>query len=82
SKVIQGNEILEGKTFNPVKLSYESDEVKSKDPEIEGLKKWYDQVLFAFGEQRIRNDSAADGRLCMKVFYINKISYSASDGAN
>lgn len=82
SKVIQGNEILEGKTFNPVKLSYESDEVKSKDPEIEGLKKWYDQVLFAFGEQRIRNDSAADGRLSRKVFYINKITYSASDGAN
>lgn len=79
SKVIQGNEILEGKTFNPVKLSYESDQVKSRNPEIEGLKKWYDQVMYAYGEQRIRNDDATDGRLSRRVFYINKIIYSANE---
>ncbi len=76
SKIIKGNEIYEGKTLNPVRLAYEQDEVKSKDPEIEGLKPWYDNVMYAYGEQRIQNDIGEGGRNTRRVFYINKITYN------
>lgn len=75
SKVIEGNEIVEGRTFNPVKLSFETDELKSKDPSVEGLEKWYRKTLFAYGEQRIRNLNGVGGETNRRVFYINKIQY-------
>lgn len=75
SKVVEGNDIVEGRTFNPVKLAFETDEVKSRDPSVEGLKKWYGETLFAYGEQRIKNPSAVAGQTYRKVFYINKIQY-------
>ncbi|MEP1035170.1 hypothetical protein [Ekhidna sp.] len=75
SKVVQRNEIVEGRTFNPVKLSFETDELKSKDPSVEGLKRWYDETLFAYGEQSIKNLTAIPGKTTRKVFYINKIQY-------
>ena len=75
SKVVEKNEIVEGRTFNPVKLSFKSDEVKNRDPNVEGLRKWYDKTLFAFGEQSIKNPNGVAGRTTRKVFYINKIQY-------
>lgn len=75
SKVVEGNEIIEGRTFNPIKLSFETDEVKSKDPSVEGLKRWYDDTLFAYGEQSIENKNGVAGRTTRKIFYINKIQY-------
>ncbi|WP_436517559.1 hypothetical protein [Ekhidna sp. To15] len=75
SKVVQGNEIIEGRTFNPVKLSFETDQLKSRDPSVEGLKRWYDETLFAYGEQFIKNPTAILGKTTRKVFYINKIQY-------
>ncbi len=75
SKVIKGNEILEGRAFNPVRLSFNKDEVKSSDPDIEGLKKWFDGTLFAYGVQTIYNKNGIDGKINRKVFYINKIQY-------
>ncbi|WP_420575962.1 hypothetical protein [Ekhidna sp.] len=75
TKVVEGNDIVEGRTFNPVKLSFESDEVKSRDPNVEGLKKWYGKTLFAYGEQRIKNQSGIGGQTQRRVFYINKIQY-------
>ncbi|MBR09258.1 MAG: hypothetical protein CMP48_16445 [Rickettsiales bacterium] len=82
SKVVQGNEIYEGMTFNPVKLAYEADEVKSRDPAIEGLKNWYGNVMYAYGEQRIQNDEGEGGRTSRKVFYINKITYNLGQEPN
>lgn len=82
SKVVQGNEIYEGKTFNPVRLAFESDEVKSRNPEVEGLKVWYDETLYAYGEQRIRNEMGAGGKYSRWVFYINKIQYHIDPRAN
>lgn len=82
SKVIKGKEIVEGKTFNPVKLAYENDEVKSRNPEVEGLKRWYDKTMYAFGEQRIRNEKSAGGQLDRRIFYINKIQYHFDVNSN
>lgn len=82
SKVVEGNAIVEGRTFNPVKLSFEADELKSKDPSVEGLRRWYDDALFAFGEQTIRNQSGVGGKTFRKVFYINKIQYDLNNQPN
>ena len=82
SKIVEGNEIIEGRTFNPVKLSYETDELKSKDPVVEGLKRWYDETFFAFGEQSIKNLSGVVGKTTRKVFYINKIQYDLDRQSN
>jgi len=82
SKVIQGNEIIEGKTFSPVKLAFTEDEVKNRNPEVEGLKPWFGRTMYAFGEQRIRNEAGAGGRINRMVFYINKIQYHLENKAN
>ncbi len=82
SKIINGNEIVEGKTFNPVKLSFNSDKVKTKDPEVEGLEKWYDDTLFAYGEHNIRNQSGVDGKVHRRVFYLNKIQFDKNEQFN
>ncbi len=75
SKVISGNEIVEGKTINPVRLSYQNDELRSKDPEMEGLDEWYGNTLFAYGEQRIYNSERESNSSTRRIFYINKIEY-------
>lgn len=75
AKVIQGNEILEGKSFNPIELTFQSDEIDETNAEMEGLEKWYDNYFYAYGIQRIKNMKDSNVKLNRKVFYINKISY-------
>ncbi|NQZ75478.1 MAG: hypothetical protein HRT61_05110 [Ekhidna sp.] len=77
SKVVKGNEIVEGRTFNPIKLSFQNDEVRSKNPDVEGLEKWYDETLFAYGEQNIYNGNGVGQKNNRRVFYINKIQYNS-----
>lgn len=76
SKVIDGNEVLEGRTFSPVKLTFASDELKDRDPSLEKIEGWYGETLFAYGEQSIRNELAVNGKTHRKVFYLNKIRYN------
>ncbi|MEO9482169.1 MAG: hypothetical protein ABJG47_01930 [Ekhidna sp.] len=82
SKVVKGNEIIEGRTFNPVRLSFETDKLKNKDPNVEGLKRWYDETLYAYGEQSIKRTTESGIRASRKVFYINKIQYDLDRRAN
>lgn len=82
SKVIQGNDIIEGKTFNPVKLAFADDQLKNRNPDVEGLKLWYDKTMYAYGEQNIRNDKRSEERLNRKIFYINKIQYHLNRDLN
>ncbi len=82
SKVINGNEIIEGRTFNPVRLTFDADELKTKDPQVEGLENWYDNTLFAYGEQSIKNESGQAGKIDRKVFYLNKIKFDKNSQFN
>ncbi len=82
SKVIQGDEVIEGRTFNPVKLSFEADEIKTRDPRLEGIEKWYDETLFAYGIQTIKNENGVGGKINRKVFYLNKIQFDTSKEFN
>jgi hypothetical protein len=81
SKIIQGNQVLEGKSFNEIELAFESDIVGNNDSEVGGLEKWYGNYFFAYGVQRIKNLGAGGADLNREVFYINKIFYSF-DSAN
>jgi len=75
TKIIQGNDVLEGKTFNDLKLSFEDDVVDDTESEYGGLEKWYGGNLFAYGIQDIKNLKDEGVKLSREVFFINKIRY-------
>lgn len=75
SKIIQNDEILEGKSFDPVELHFKSDEVRDNNKEMEGLEKWFDGSFYTFGIQNIKNLKDKDVKLNRRVFYINKVQY-------
>jgi hypothetical protein len=72
SKIIKGNEVLEGKTFEPLKTNSEKDIAKFEQSGDSNLDYWYDDYFYAHGTQEISN--ADHGR--RRVFFINKVSYA------
>jgi hypothetical protein len=75
SKIIQGSEVVEGKSFDQIKLAFDDDIVKEDDSEIEKLELWYGNNYFAYGEQHIKNMKDAGVKLNRRVFYVNKVRY-------
>ena len=75
SKIIRGAEVIEGKSFDNIKLNFQDDAVNNKTDELNGLEKWYDDKFFAYGVQRIKNLRDTGVKLNRKVFYINKLVY-------
>ena len=76
TKILSDNSIIEGKTYNPIKLSFENDELKSKNNSIDGIERLYGNSLIAYGMQHIRNDIAINGKLNRWVFYVNKVQFN------
>ena len=76
TKIINGSEVLEGKSFNSVKLMFEDDVAnKNNVSNIGGLDKWYGHNFLAYGIQKIKNLKDSGVKLNRRVFYINKILY-------
>lgn len=75
TKVIEGNEVLEGKNYNELKLSFEDDIADESQREYGGLEKWYNGNLFAYGVLKIKNMRDEGVKLNREVFFINKIRY-------
>ncbi len=76
SKIIEGSEVVEGKKFDELKLSFEDDKVNNYSTnKIGGLEKWYGNTFIAYGVHRIKNLKDSGVELNRKVFYINKIQY-------
>lgn len=73
SKVISGNEVLEGKELFDVRLQYEEDRVGENDTRIRGLQRWYDDIFVTYGTQRVKNLRQQGVDLNRDVFFINKI---------
>jgi len=71
SKIIQGNQVLEGKSAKPIKAIREDDVVRKEDYNLTKLNYWYGRYFYAYGIHEVSN--AQLGR--RKVFFINKISY-------
>ena len=70
SKIIQNDEVLEGKTFEPIKTKKENEIVKKEETELSKLDYWYEDFFYAYGIQEITNPGTGKRR----VFFINKIS--------
>lgn len=75
TKVIKGNEVLEGKTANELKIFSDLGVVTKEDAKTSHLDYWYDHHLFASGVQTIRKSKERGELPFKKVFFINKIRY-------
>jgi hypothetical protein len=71
SKIIQGNEVVEGKTYSPLRTSSPFDVVRKDRSTTSKLDYWYDNYFLAFGVQEISNAQTGTRR----VFFVNKISH-------
>jgi hypothetical protein len=76
SKVVKGNEVVEGKTYNPVRLSFSGDKIRHRNSDIKGLESWYSNFLYAYGIQLVKNKSFPRKERSRRVFFINKIQFS------
>jgi len=75
TKIIEGNEVVEGKIYDELKRSFEFDVIDETDMHYGGLEKWYNGNLFAYGKQEIKNSKDEGVRLSRDVFFLNKIVY-------
>jgi len=71
TKIIKDNEVLEGKTFEPIKANQNDEIVRKDQRDINKLEYWYSDYFYAYGVQEISNPGTGKRR----VFFINKITY-------
>lgn len=71
TKIIKGNEVLEGKTISPIQTNREYDLVKREERNNTKLDYWYQNFFYAYGVQDITNPISGKRR----VFFVNKVSY-------
>jgi hypothetical protein len=74
SKIINDNEVVEGKSIDPIRLRLETDQVKKGGTEKSRLDYWYDHTFYAYGVQTV-NNLAARVPLKRRVFFINKVTH-------
>lgn len=70
TKIIKGNEVLEGKTMEGIKVNEKDEIVKRDQPGSSRLDYWYGDYFYAYGVQEISNPSSGKRR----VFFITKIT--------
>lgn len=75
SKIIKDGEVIEGKTFDQLKMQFSDDVVKPKNTEKPVLDYWFGSVLFASGVQVVQNGKTPGISSSRRVFFINKIVY-------
>jgi hypothetical protein len=75
TKIIKGNEVVEGKSFDNIKLSFQDDVLKNSYSDIGGLELWYGNTFYAYGTQNIKNLRDQGVKLNRRVFFINKVEY-------
>ncbi len=74
SKAVSGSEVIEGKTYNPIRLLEDGDKVRGRSDDIRGINNWYQNYLYSYGLHRIRNKKHPRPK-SRRVFYINKIEF-------
>jgi hypothetical protein len=74
TKIIKDDQVLEGKTVDPIRQQSVRDVVIKNDPNEGKLEHWYKDYLYASGVQEIVNPDK--GKQKRKVFYINKIQHA------
>ncbi|TRX56098.1 hypothetical protein FNH22_17110 [Fulvivirga sp. M361] len=74
-KIVQKNDVLEGKEQLDIKLMYEGDRSPEGSTNILGLEKWFDNTFYTYGTQRVVNIQADIQNVHREVFFINKLVY-------
>jgi hypothetical protein len=74
NKIISNSDVLEGKSFDDIKMKFKDDQVKDKETETSKLDYWYDRHFFAYGVQQVHNLSEPSVPSTRKVFFVNKIT--------
>ncbi len=69
SKIVKGNEVIEGNKTIEITTNFEGDKVR--DNQNEDIEYWHDNFYLAYGYQKISNRSEGSRR----VFYLNKIEF-------
>jgi hypothetical protein len=75
TKIIDGDKVIEGKSFNDIALKFSDDKVDSNDNLVSGLEEWYGNNFIAYGIQRLRKVGNEPGRGRRDVFFVNKMYY-------
>jgi len=70
TKIIQDDQVLEGKSVENIKLRFDKDVAKKEQTAMNRLDYWYRDYFYAYGVQEIANAERGKRR----VFFINKIS--------
>jgi hypothetical protein len=73
TKIIQDNEVLEGKTLDPIRTNSPAEIVKKDDENVNKLEYWYNEYMYAYGVQEL--GSVGDREYRRRVFYINKVKH-------
>jgi hypothetical protein len=72
TKIIQNDQVLEGKSYKTIKTSFENEIVTKERTNFNRLEYWYQDYFYAYGVQDITNPTTGKRR----VFFINKIRYN------
>jgi hypothetical protein len=72
TKIIQNNQVLEGKAVDPIRTGKAEDVIKRNSYDVNKLEYWYQDYLFAYGVQEIEKTVGQSKR---RVFYINKVKH-------
>lgn len=73
TKIIKDDQVLEGKTSDPIATFGQNEFVKKSSSDSEKLEYWYNDFLFASGSHEVVNKNFATQS--RKVFYINKLTF-------
>lgn len=72
TKIIQDDQVLEGKTIENIKPLFNNDVIRKEQTAMNRLEYWYRDYFYAYGIQEISNAERGKRR----VFFINKITCS------
>jgi len=75
SKTINQNQVLKEKSKQPLKLKYDSDNVKEKKTVTSFLEYWYSPYFLAWGIQEVSHSNTGNDFSDRTVLFINKIKY-------
>lgn len=74
TKIIKDNEVLEGKSIDPIRTLREGEVVREERNGANKLEYWYKNYLYAYGIQDIVTP-VPGGNARRRVFFINKVHY-------
>lgn len=75
TKIINGPEIIEGKSTDEIKLLFKDDVLKETKEAATKLEYWYGDHLFVYGIQQVNNFREVSVNASRRVFFINKLAF-------